>query len=103
MPHGGIKMRENKSAGYRRAPKRKVCPFCAGKIDDIDYITLVKDIEKNSDKSFDRNGERRPRFVAENGKIIPRRTSGVCVKHQRLLAQAVKRARIMALLPFKGE
>lgn len=41
-------MRENKSAGYRRAPKRKVCPFCAGKIDDIDYITLVKDIEKKT-------------------------------------------------------
>lgn len=98
-------MKENKSAsnGYRRAPKKKVCPFCANKVDDIDYVSLVKDIEKNNDKNFDRSGERRPRFVAENGKIIPRRTSGVCVKHQRLLAQAIKRARTMALLPFKGE
>lgn len=97
-------MRENKgSGGYRRAPRKKVCAFCANKINDIDYIALVKDIEKNNEKSFDRSGERRPRYVAENGKIIPRRTSGVCVKHQRLLAQAIKRARIMALLPFKGE
>lgn len=91
------------SAGYKRAPKKKVCNFCVNKIDEIDYISLVKDIEKNNDKNFDRNGDRRPRYVAENGKIIPRRTSGVCVKHQRDLAQAIKRARIMGLLPFKGE
>lgn len=95
--------KEVKGNGYRRAPKKKVCAFCANKVDTIDYIALVKDIEKNNDKSFDRNGERRPRYVAENGKIIPRRTSGVCVKHQRDLAAAIKRARIMALLPFKGE
>ena len=95
--------KEIKSTGYRRAPKKKVCAFCANKVDTIDYIALVKDIEKNNDKSFDRNGDRRPRYVAENGKIIPRRTSGVCVKHQRDLAAAIKRARIMALLPFKGE
>ena len=96
--------REMKSgASYKRAPKRKVCPFCVAKIDEVDYITFVKDNEKNNEKNFDRNGERRPRFVAENGKIIPRRTSGVCVKHQRDLAVAIKRARIMALLPFKGE
>ena len=91
------------NSNYKRAPRRKVCPFCANKVEDIDYIALAKDIENNSEKSYDRSGERRPRYVAENGKIIPRRTSGVCVKHQRLLAQAIKRARIMALLPFKGE
>ncbi|MCI5791002.1 MAG: 30S ribosomal protein S18 [Clostridiales bacterium] len=96
-------IKNNKSASYKRAPKKKVCAFCANKVEDVDYIALVKDMEKNSDKSFDRNGDRRPRYVAENGKIIPRRTSGVCVKHQRLLAQAIKRARIMGLLPFKGE
>ena len=96
-------IKNNKGAAYKRAPKKKVCSFCANKMEDIDYIALVKDMEKNSDKNFDRNGDRRPRYVAENGKIIPRRTSGVCVKHQRLLAQAIKRARIMALLPFKGE
>lgn len=88
---------------YKRMPKRKVCSFCANKVDDIDYITLAREIEKGGEKSYDKSGERRPRYVAENGKIIPRRTSGVCVKHQRLLAQAIKRARIMALLPFKGE
>lgn len=96
-------IKNNKSASYKRTPKKKVCAFCANKVEDVDYIALVKDMEKNSDKSFDRNGDRRPRYVAENGKIIPRRTSGVCVKHQRLLAQAIKRARIMGLLPFKGE
>ena len=97
-------VKDNKSTGnYRRAPKKKVCPFCANKVEEIDYIALVKDMEKGGDKNYERGGERRPRYVAENGKIIPRRTSGVCVKHQRFLAQAIKRARIMALLPFKGE
>lgn len=96
-------MEKNVKGNFRRAPKKKVCPFCVNKVKHIDYIALVKDIEKNSEKTYDRTGERRPRYVAENGKIVPRRTSGVCVKHQRLLATAVKRARIMALLPFKGE
>ena len=95
-------IKENKG-GYTRVPRRKVCPFCVNKVDEVDYITFAKDLEKNSEKNFDRSGERRPRFVAENGKIIPRRTSGVCVKHQRDIAVAIKRARIMALLPFKGE
>ena len=94
--------KENKG-GFKRIPKKKVCPFCANKVDNIDYIDFVKELEKNNDKNFDRSGDRRPRFVAENGKIIPRRTSGVCVKHQRDIAVAIKRARIMALLPFKGE
>ncbi len=87
--------------GYRRMPRRKVCTFCVNKVEEIDYITLVKDIEKSNDKGYEK-GERRTRFISESGKIIPRRTSGVCVKHQRSLAQAIKRARIMALLPFKG-
>ena len=95
-------IKENKG-GYKRVPRRKVCPFCVNKVDEVVYITFAKDLEKNSEKNFDRSGERRPRFVAENGKIIPRRTSGVCVKHQRDIAVAIKRARIMALLPFKGE
>jgi len=91
------------TTNYKRAPRRKVCPFCANKVEEIDYIALAKEMEKNSEKSYDRSGERRPRYIAENGKIIPRRTTGVCVKHQRLLATAIKRARIMDLLPFKGE
>lgn len=87
----------------KRAPKKKVCTFCVNKVEDIDYIALVKEMEKGSDRGYDKNGEKRPRYVTEKGKIIPRRMSGVCVKHQRLLAQAIKRARIMALLPFKAE
>ena len=95
-------MRDNRD--NKRPSRKKVCPFCVNKVDEVDYIALVKDIEKNGDRSVDRNStERRPRFVAENGKIIPRRTSGVCVKHQRDLAVAIKRARIMGLLAFKGE
>ena len=79
-------IREKKGGNYKRAPRKKVCPFCANKVDDIDYIALAKEIEKNGEKTYERNGERKPRYVAENGKIIPRRTTGVCVKHQRLLA-----------------
>lgn len=82
--------------------RRKVCTFCVNKVEEIDYIALVKEIEKN-DKGFDKNGEKRPRYITEKGKIIPRRMSGVCVKHQKALAQAIKRARFMALLPYKGE
>lgn len=74
--------RTQKKSFYR--PKRRVCPFCAKKEDDIDY----KDIGKLS------------KFVSEKGKILPRRATGVCAKHQRSLAVAIKRAREMALLPF---
>jgi|AGTN01.1.fsa_nt_gi ribosomal protein S18 len=88
--------------GMKRIPKKKVCTFCVNKIDDINYIGLAKELEKG-EKSVDKNGERRPRYVTEKGKIIPRRMSGVCVKHQRVLAQAIKRARQMALLPFKAD
>lgn len=68
--------------GGRR--RRKVCYFCANHIDHPDY----KDIEMLS------------RFVSDKGKILPRRVTGTCAKHQRALTLAIKRARIMALLPF---
>lgn len=71
----------------KRTPKRKVCAFCQGKIDAIDY----KDI--NTLK----------KYITEGGKILPRRVTGVCAKHQRVLATAIKRARLVDLLPFKGE
>lgn len=96
-------IKENKPGRAKRAPKRKVCSFCVNKVEDIDYIALAKEIEKGADKSYDKNGDKRPRYVTEKGKIVPRRMSGVCVKHQRALAQAIKRARIMALLPFKAD
>jgi len=88
--------------GPKRFVKKKVCAFCQNKVEHIDYIALCRDMDKSAG-GFDKNGERRQRFVTEKGKIIPRRMSGVCLKHQRLLAQAVKRGRIMALLPFKAE
>ncbi len=71
----------------RKTTRRKVCSFCVEKAEGIDY----KDIAKLK------------KFVTEKGKILPRRMTGVCAKHQRLLATAIKRARIAALLPFKGE
>ena len=73
---------------YRKpAQKKKVCAFCVDKQNIIDY----------------KDGNKLRRYVTENGKILPRRQTGVCAIHQRELAQAIKRARIMALLPFKGE
>lgn len=64
--------------------RRKSCPFTAAGIKHIDY----KDINTLS------------QFITERGKIIPRRITGVSLNHQRMLTQAIKRARYMALLPF---
>ena len=72
---------------FRRKAKRKVCAFCADKIQEIDY----KDIAKLR------------RYVSERAKILPRRISGNCAKHQRQLTIAIKRARAIALLPFTAE
>ena len=69
---------------FHRKPKRKVCAFCVDKVTDIDY----KDIAKLR------------RYVSERGKIVPRRVSGNCAKHQRQLTTAVKRARQIAILPY---
>jgi len=62
----------------------KNCHFCANNIQDLDY----KDIQTLR------------RFISSYAKIVPRKRSGVCAKHQRKLANAIKRARTMALLPF---
>ena len=72
---------------FKRAPRRKVCVFCQEKVEAIDY----KDVN------------RLKKFITESGKMLPRRMSGTCAKHQRELSTAIKRARIAALLPFKGE
>jgi len=64
--------------------RKKVCKFCVEKIDDINY----KDVRLLG------------QFVAERGKIVPRRLTGVCTPHQRRLTSAIKRARNIALLPF---
>lgn len=71
----------------RKPARRKVCAFCQEKVEAIDY----KDVN------------RLKKYITEGGKILPRRMSGVCAMHQRELSNAIKRARIVALLPFKGE
>ena len=76
-----------RSGGKMRRSKRKVCAFCVEKSEAIDY----KDITKLR------------KFVTERGKILPRRISGTCAKHQRELTTAIKRSRNIALLPFTTE
>jgi small subunit ribosomal protein S18 len=68
----------------RYIPKRKVCLFCRDKVEVIDYKDPAK---------------LRP-YITDRGKIMPRRKSGTCARHQRTLANAIKRARHLALLPF---
>jgi small subunit ribosomal protein S18 len=70
--------------GKMRRPKKRVCNFCIDKVEHIDY----KDVNKIR------------RYVSERGKIIPRRISGNCAKHQRQTTVAIKRARNIAFLPF---
>lgn len=70
-----------------RKAKKKVCTFCVDKVQTIDY----KDVAKIR------------RFVSERAKILPRRISGSCAKHQRQLTEAIKRARHVALLPYISE
>lgn len=67
-----------------RRPRRKVCHFCANKIEEIDY----KDVATLR------------KYTSERGKILPRRISGTCARHQRMVTSAIKRARYIALLPF---
>ena len=82
-----LKEKEEKVKKYKKSSKKKVCAFCVDKNNVIDY----KDANKLR------------RYITENGKILPRRQTGVCARHQRELALAIKRARQMALLPYKGE
>lgn len=70
-----------------RRPRRKVCSFCVDKVQKIDY----------------KDAARLRKFITERGKILPRRISGTCAKHQRQLTIAIKRARNVALLPFTAE
>lgn len=70
-----------------RKPKKKVCSYCQEKVELIDY------------KQY----EKLKRFITERGKILPRRITGNCAHHQRQLTIAIKRARIMSLLPFTAE
>ena len=77
----------NSGMGMRRGSSRrrpKFCYYCVEKQEHVDY----KDVEKLR------------KYISERGKIIPRRVTGNCARHQRLLTEAIKRARYMALLPY---
>ncbi|MDR3120108.1 MAG: 30S ribosomal protein S18 [Clostridiales bacterium] len=98
-PGGGSGRRDNnRSGGYReqfdksdnprqRRAKRKICAFCVDKVTDIDYKEAIK-LKK---------------YISERAKILPRRVSGCCAKHQRQLTVAIKRARHIALLPYTAD
>ena len=75
---------DRKKKKRRGPPRKKVCSFCTDKNAKIDY----------------KNPAMIKRFVTERGKIVPRRISGMCAKHQRELCRAVKRARHIALMPY---
>ena len=70
-----------------RKARKKVCGFCVDKVENIDY----KDIA------------RLRRYMSERGKILPRRVTGTCAKHQREITVAIKRARHLALLPYTAD
>jgi small subunit ribosomal protein S18 len=86
----GSRRRSSRGGNRRRGrmgPRRRICAFCVDHVDYIDY----------------KNQENLKRYVNEFGRIRPRRQTGTCAKHQRSLAQAIKRARHIALLPFVAE
>ena len=74
-------MANDRARGRKR---RKVCSFCVDKVEHIDYKEAAK----------------LRRYLSERGKILPRRTTGTCAKHQRQLTIAIKRSRHVALLPY---
>ena len=78
---GGL---EGEDVPWRRRGRRRVCRYCADKDQLIDY----------------KDPQALKYFVTERGKIVPRRISGACAKHQRAITTAIKRARVIALLPF---
>lgn len=84
MPNPREQQRGRRPGGRRFHVRRKVCAFCVDKIKKISYIDV----------------SRLRRFVSDRAKMEPRRKTGTCAKHQRLLSVAIKRARYLALLPF---
>jgi small subunit ribosomal protein S18 len=82
----GFEKLVKRERGYGRRKKR-ICSFCVEKLAEVDY----------------KDAARLKRYITERGKILPRRISGNCARHQRMLTVAIKRARIMALLPFVSE
>lgn len=78
---------EKNDRSLHRKPRKKVCHFCVDRVEEIDY----KDVA------------RLRKYVSERAKILPRRTTGTCAKHQRALTTAIKRARQIALLPYSND
>lgn len=76
-----------KGFSRHRRPRKKACDFCVDKVEGIDYkeVNVLR------------------KYVSERGKILPKRISGTCAKHQRQLTTAIKRARHVALLPFSSD
>lgn len=87
MPLGKRGATTKRKSNKERKPKRKSCSFCIEKITSLDYKDTM----------------RLRKYITERGKIVPRRISGNCARHQRALTDAVKRARVIALLPFTSE
>ena len=78
---------EKNDRPLHRKPRKKVCHFCVDRVEEIDY----KDVA------------RLRKYVSERAKILPRRTTGTCARHQRALTTAIKRARQIALLPYSND
>lgn len=84
---GGYNRNNNGGGQMKRKPRKKVCQFCQEKATSIDYKEIGK-LKK---------------YVTERGKILPRRITGACAKHQRMVTRAIKRSRSIALLPYTAE
>ena len=69
-------------ADFRKPKRKKICHMCAGKSVDYKDVAIIS------------------KYINDNGKILPRRVTGTCAKHQRVVATQIKRARMMAILPF---
>jgi small subunit ribosomal protein S18 len=72
---------------WGRGPRKKLCKLCLDRVEYVDY----------------KDEKRLNRAITDRGKIVPRRVSGNCARHQRQITRAVKRARILALLPFQSD
>lgn len=94
---GGDRRRQGGQGGpggpkgkFMRRPRRKVCIFCVDKVNNLDYKQMILPKYRN-------------KLISERGKIVPRRTTGTCAKHQRMVSEAIKHARHVALVPFVTE
>jgi len=84
---GGERPRRRPGGGGGRFGRRRVCSFCVDKVQSIDY----------------KEPSKLRRYISDRAKIEPRRKTGTCARHQRMLTQALKRARHVALLPFTAQ